>query len=396
MLEHLEMAPPDPILGLTVAFKEDPRPEKINLGVGVFKDAQGRTPIPACVKKAEERLLRQEATKSYLPIDGSPEYATAVQDLLLGAAHPARVARRVVTVQTPGGTGGLRVAGDFLRRALPAAALWVSDPTWANHFQIFNAAGFEVKTYPYYDAAAKGLDFAGMLGALRTIPSGDVVLLHGCCHNPTGIDPTPAQWREIAQTLVARNLFPLVDFAYQGLGHGIEEDGEGFRILCESCPDLLVVSSFSKNFGLYNERVGALTALASTEEAARRVLSHLKVMARVNYSNPPSHGAAIVATVLGDPVLRAEWEAEVAAIRERIHEMRRLFVETLRAKGVKRDFSFISTQNGMFSFAGLDKAQVERLRQEFAIYMVASGRINVAGMTPGNMDRLCDAIAAVL
>ncbi len=396
MLEHLEMAPPDPILGLTVAFKEDPRPEKINLGVGVFKDAQGQTPIPACVKKAEERLLRQESTKSYLPIDGSPEYAAAVQELLLGVGHPACAARRVVTVQTPGGTGGLRVAGDFLRRALPAATLWVSDPTWANHFQIFNAAGFEVKTYPYYDASAKGLNFQGMIEAFQTLPKGDVVLLHGCCHNPTGIDPTPDQWRAIAQALAERGLFPLVDFAYQGLGRGIEEDGEGFRILCETCPELLVVSSFSKNFGLYNERVGALTALASTEEAAKRILSHLKIMARVNYSTPPSHGAAIVATVLGDPELRAEWVGEVAAIRERIQEMRRLFVETLRAQGVTRDFSFLLTQNGMFSFSGLDKAQVERLRQEFAIYIVGSGRINVAGMTPGNMNRLCEAIAAVL
>ncbi len=396
MFNELEMAPPDPILGLTAAFREDPNPNKINLGVGVYKNESGDTPIPDCVKKAEHRMVGIQSSKSYLPIDGSPGYAAAVQELLLGKDHPIIQEKRAVTLHAPGGTGACRLGGDFLKKILPDARLWVSDPTWSNHYNIFEAAGFEISTYPYYDAEAKCLDFDKLIAAIAEIPKGDVILLHGCCHNPTGMDPTAEQWEKIAQTVAAQGIVPFVDFAYQGLADGVDRDAAGYRILCGACPEVVVAGSFSKNFGLYCERVGSLTATAATEEDARKALSHLKGIARANYSNPPSHGGTIVETVLGDPELRAEWETEVQTIRDRIKEMRTLFVETLKAKGVERDFSFITRQNGMFSFSGLTRDQVETLRREHSIYIVGSGRINVAGMTPDNMDCLCEAIAGVL
>lgn len=396
MLERLEMAPPDPILGLTAAFREDGNPNKINLGVGVYKDENGATPVMKCVKAAEKKLLETEASKGYLPIDGSPEYGKAVREMMFGQNHDWVASGRAVTMHTPGGTGGLRVAGDFLKRALPEATLWMSDPTWANHNQIFGASGLALKSYPYYDADAKRLDLDAMLKALGEIPEGDIVLLHGCCHNPTGMDPTTDEWRQIGDVLAKRNLLPLVDFAYQGLARGIEEDTEGLRVLTETCPALLVVSSFSKNFGLYRERTGAMTIVAEDADAAARCLSHAKQIARANYSNPPAHGGNVVTTVLTDETLRAQWVEEVAEIRNRIRGMRELFAATLKAKGVTRDFSFITRQNGMFSFSGLTKDQVSALREKNSIYIVGSGRINVAGMTPGNMDTLCDAIAAVL
>jgi aspartate/tyrosine/aromatic aminotransferase len=274
--------------------------------------------------------------------------------------------------------------------------MWLSDPTWVNHNNVFQAAGLGLASYPYYDAATKGLKYDAMIAALKTVPEGDVVLLHGCCHNPTGLDPDLSQWWEIAQVLKERKILPLVDFAYQGLSSGIMEDGEGMRAVAETCPETLIASSFSKNFGLYNERVGALTLVASSADSASNAFTHIQATVRANYSNPPSHGGAIVATIMGDPELRAEWETEVAEIRDRIHRMRVLFVETLKKKGVKQDFSFMARQNGMFSFSGLNKDQVQALRDKFAIYIVGSGRINVAGMTPGNMDRLCDAVASVL
>jgi aromatic-amino-acid transaminase len=330
-----------------------------------------------------------------LPIDGSAEYGEAVRELMFGAGHPLVKSGRAVTMHTPGGTGGLRVAGDFLKRA-STGVIWMSDPTWANHNQIFGASGLLLMYYPYYDAEAKSLDLDAMLSALSQIPEGDIVLLHGCCHNPTGMDPSADEWRRIADILVKRRLVPLVDFAYQGLALGIEKDTEGLRILTDACQELLVVSSFSKNFGLYRERTGAVTIVAETKDAAARALSHAKQIARANYSNPPAHGGNVVTTVLKDQKLRAQWAQEVAEIRNRIRGMRELFVETLKAKGVTQDFSFITRQNGMFSFSGLTKAQVDTLREKSSIYIVGSGRINVAGMTPGNMDGLCEAIAAVL
>jgi aspartate/tyrosine/aromatic aminotransferase len=301
-----------------------------------------------------------------------------------------------VTAQTPGGTGALRVAGDFIHTMFPGAKVWMSEPTWPNHSGIFGAAGVETATYPYFDAATNGLAFDAMLDRLRQIPTGDVVLLHGCCHNPTGIDPTAEQWALIADVICDRGLLPLLDFAYQGFAEGLKEDAVGLLSLCRPTKEMLVCTSYSKNFGLYNERVGALTLLAASADDAATALSQLKLRIRTNYSNPPAHGAAIVATILGDEQLRGQWLTEVQQMRDRINGMRKLFVQTLAAKGVDRDFSFIERQRGMFSFSGLNRQQVDALRAKYSIYVVGSGRINVAGMTENNMDTLCSAIAEVL
>jgi aspartate aminotransferase len=397
MFDSLPFAAPDAILGLMEAFKQDPNPSKINLSVGVYKDEQGNTPILACVKEAERRLLASEKSKGYLSIEGHPEYSVRVQELLFGPDDEVVTSKRAVTAQTPGGTGSLRVAADFLRKNFPKSKVWLSKPTWANHAAIFSAAGQQVESYAYIDASGRSLDFAAMTSALRQIPAGDAVLLHACCHNPTGIDPTPTQWREIAAIVHERGLLPLVDFAYQGFGAGLKEDSAGLRELAQPGRELLVCSSFSKNFGLYGERVGALTVMAASADAAQRALSQVRINIRTNYSNPPTHGAAIVATVLGDAALRQQWEQELAAMRERIHQMRRLFVETMRQKLPQHDFSFLERQQGMFSFSGLTNVQVDELRTRHAVYVVGNGgRINVAGMTRANMEPLCAAIAQVL
>lgn len=397
MFDALPLAPPDAILGLGEAFKKDPNPKKINLSVGVYKDERGETPILASVKDAERQLLEKEKSKGYLSIEGLAEYGSRVQELLFGAGHEILTSGRAVTAQTPGGTGALRVAADFLKKHFPAAKVWVSKPTWANHPAIFAAAGQQVETYSYIDAAGQGLDFPAMLAALKQIPAGDIVLLHACCHNPTGIDPTPEQWREISKVVAERKLLPLVDFAYQGFGDGLAEDAAGLRELARLNTELLVCSSFSKNFGLYGERVGALTLVAGSADAAQKALSQVRVCIRTNYSNPSIHGGALVAAVLNDPKLRQQWDQEVAAMRSRIHQMRKLFVETMKAKAPKHDFSFIARQRGMFSFSGLSNLQVDELRTKYAVYVVGNGgRINVAGMTANNMQALCDAIAAVL
>jgi len=396
MFESVKTAPPDPILGLSEAFARDPRPHKINLSVGVFKDAAGKTPVLGVVKDAEQRLLAEETSKGYKPIEGDPEFGKLVRGLLFGDASPLVGDGRAVTAHTPGGTGALRVAADYLRAQHPGASVWVSDPTWVNHPKVFEAAGLAVRTYPYFDAAGNRVDFDAMLAALGAAPAGDVILLHGGCHNPTGADLSRAQWQGVAKLLAERKLLPLVDFAYQGFGTGLEEDAEGVRLVAAELPEILVCSSFSKNFGLYNERTGALTALAGTPEVANAVLSQLKSCIRANYSNPPAHGGAIVRAVLADPVLRKRWVVELAEMRDRINGMRREFVKQLEAKGAKGNFGFIAEQRGMFSFSGLTKAQVERLRDDFAIYAVGSGRINVAGMTPANIGPLTDAIVAVL
>jgi aspartate/tyrosine/aromatic aminotransferase len=397
MFESIEMAPPDAILGLTEAFNRDPNPDKINLSVGVYKDANGKTPVLECVKEAERRLLDEEAAKGYLAIHGIPEYGDYARELLFGAGHEILTSGRSVALQAPGGTGALRVAADFLKRKVPHARIWCSKPTWVNHPKIFEAADRSVDTYPYMDHAGTGLDFDSMLAGLQQIPAGDVVLLHACCHNPTGIDPTPEQWRQIAGVVQERHLLPLIDFAYQGFASGVEEDATGVRELCRPGMEALICSSFSKNFGLYCERTGALTIVAGTEEAAQAALSHAKICVRVNYSNPPKHGGAIVTTVLGDAELRSQWIQEVAAMRDRINGMRSLFVEKMKVKMPQHDFSFIAKQRGMFSFSGLTPVQVDELRNKHSIYVVtAGGRINVAGMTESNIDRLCDAIASVL
>jgi aspartate/tyrosine/aromatic aminotransferase len=396
MFDAVELAPVDPILGLTDAFKSDPNPAKINLGVGIYQDAEGRAPILAAVKEAERRGIAAQTTKSYLPITGDPVYGQCVQDLIFGAEHEIISSGRALTAHTPGGTGALRVVGDYLHRVHPGAAIWLSDPTWANHKSVFAAAGLEIKTYPYFDRAANALAFDRFIEALGQVPAGDIVLLHGACHNPTGVDPTAAQWSQVAELLAQRGVVPLVDFAYQGFGAGIAEDAVGLRTLCRPGGELIICSSYSKNFGLYRDRVGALTLVAGNKDAAQRAFSHVKVAIRSNYSNPAGHGAAIVTTILGDAELRIRWQDEVAQMRSRINAMRDLFVETLATKGVKGDYSFIRKQNGMFSFSGLTKDQVNRLRQEHSIYIVGSGRINVAGITASNVDRLCEAIGQVL
>lgn len=395
MFDQIEMAPPDPILGLEEAFKRETNPAKINLAAGVYRDEAGATPIFRAVKQAEADMLERENTKSYLGIVGAPEYGRLVQELLFGAGHPVMAASRAVTAHTPGGTGALRVAADFLKRANPTATVWISQPSWPNHPGVMKAAGLAVQTYPYFDAAGNRVDFAALLAALGSVAAGDVVILHGSCHNPTGADLTAAQWAQVAAALGERGAVPLVDFAYQGLAAGLREDAAGIAQLAAHLPELLIASSFSKNFGLYNERVGALTLVAGSAAAADASLSQVKSVIRANYSNPPAHGAAIVTAILNSPALRADWEAELGAMRARIHAMRGQFVRGLAVAGASRDYSFIERQNGMFSFTGLTKEQVRRLREEFAIYIVDSGRINVAGLTTHNLPAVCAAIAAV-
>jgi aspartate aminotransferase len=396
MFENITAAPADPILGLADLFRADDRPTKINLGIGVYKDETGKTPVLTSVKKAELYLLENETTKNYLGIDGIPEFGRCTQELLFGKDNALIADKRARTAQTPGGTGALRVAADFLAKNTSAKRIWVSNPSWPNHKSVFNAAGLEVKEYAYYDAENHSLDFDGLVASLQAAEAGDVVLFHGCCHNPTGIDPTAEQWKTLAEMSLAKGWLPLFDFAYQGFARGLEEDAEGLRIFAAGHKELLVASSYSKNFGLYNERVGAFTLVATDADTADRSFSQVKSVIRANYSNPPAHGASVVATILSNDALRTMWEQELTDMRQRIHRMRQLFVNTLQEKGANRDFSFIINQNGMFSFSGLTKEQVLRLREEFGVYAVASGRVNVAGMTPDNMAPLCEAIVAVL
>jgi len=396
MFRALRKAPADPIFHLNEAYARDPNPRKINLSVGVYKDSEGNTPVFGSVRRAEERILKAETTKKYVGIPGSREYAEVVQALLFGPGHEIISSKRAITAHTPGGTGALRVAGELVKRISPQARVWVSEPTWPNHANVFRASGLAVETYPYYDPATNALTFDRMLAAIQAIPEGDVVLLHGCCHNPTGVDPTPDQWVQIADSLAERGLVPLVDFAYQGLAEGIREDASGVLSLCRPGREVLIANSFSKNFGLYNERVGALTVVTSSQRDAEAAFGHVKRCIRSNYSNPPAHGAAIVTTVLCDPQLCAEWEAEVEVMRNRIDHMRQLFADTLAAKVPQRDFGFIREQRGMFSFSGLSPEQVGLLRDEYSIYMLGSGRVNVAGLTKDNVEPLCQAIADVL
>lgn len=396
MFQSVATAPPDPILGLTEAFKKDPNPNKINLGVGVYKDPSGQTPVLRSVKEAERRLLDLEKTKGYKPIEGDAEYDAAVQGMIFGADHELTSGGRAVTVHTPGGTGGLRVVGDYLARLHEGTRVWLSDPTWANHAAIFKSAGVPTMTYRYFDHESMSLNFEAMLDDFRQIPAGDVVLLHGCCHNPTGQDPTASQWGQIAELLAERGIVPLIDFAYQGFAAGLEEDAVGLNTIAGKCDEFFVCSSFSKNFGLYNERTGALTVVAGSTDGAQAVLSQIKVRIRTNYSNPPAHGGEIVRLILGDPELKRMWIDELTEMRDRINGMRQLFVRTLASQGVPGDYGFIERQNGMFSFSGLSPDQVKMLREKHAIYIVGSGRINVAGMTESNMTRLCDAIRDVI
>lgn len=396
IFSQVSQAPADPILGLTDTFKADNRAHKVNLGVGIYKDEAGQTPVLKSVKKAEAKLLEIEKSKNYLGIEGVQAYNQVVQTLLFGENSELVNQHRAVTAQAPGGTGALRVAAEFLATNTTSKTIWVSNPTWANHHNIFESAGLTVKEYQYYVAASHDMDFDAMLADLEQASAGDIVLLHGCCHNPTGIDLNIEQWKLVAQLCLEKSLLPLFDFAYQGFGAGIEEDAQGLRAVAKVVPELLVANSFSKNFGLYNERIGAVTLVAEDKATAERSFSQIKKTIRSNYSNPPAHGGLIVSTILADDALRSEWEAELTEMRQRIAQMRTLLVETLIAEGVTQDFSFISRQNGMFSFSGLNKDQVNRLRDEFAIYIVGSGRISVAGLTKDNMPAVCKAIAKVL
>ena len=396
MFEKIEAAPADPILGLTAAFRADKRAEKVNLSVGVYKDETGATPTLKSVQIAEQRLAEAKSTKAYLPISGDPEYAEMVQKLAFGAEDEAVQAGCIATAHTPGGTGALRVAGEFIHAQFPQATLWLSEPTWPNHPNIFAAAGVPLQKYPYFDQPSNSLNLAGMLNAISKMPAGDVILLHGCCHNPTGIDPTLEQWGQIADAIYSQGLIPLLDFAYQGFANGLDEDAAGLREFAKRKGELLLCSSFSKNFGLYRERVGALSILCESAEVAKAVQSQMNRVIRANYSNPPAHGAAIVNCILRDDALRRDWENEVGTMRDRINGMRQQFVTALAKAGVPGDYSFMTQQRGMFSFSGLSKEQVEKLREEHAIYIVGSGRVNVAGLTPDNVGTVAEAIRTVV
>jgi aspartate aminotransferase len=392
----LTPAPPDPILGLSEAFRADPRPERVNLAVGVYVDESGTTPVLPSVVAAERRMLDRSGSRAYLPIDGRPGYRSAVRDLVFGPDHDAVAAGRVVTVQTPGGTGALRVAADFLLQVGANRTVWLSDPTWPNHPQLFSLAGMQVRTYPYLDGSGRRLDADGLLGGLADASPGDVVVLHGSCHNPTGVDPDQATWRAIGDLVLERGLVPIVDFAYQGFGHGLREDADWIAGFARPGLEFLVCSSYSKNFALYSERVGALTVVAADAGRASSALTHVKIAIRANYSNPPSHGAEIVETVLGDPALRALWETELAGMRGRIRGNRGALVDALTRAGLPGDWEPLRQQRGMFALLGLTGTQVARLRDEFAVYLVGAGRINVAGLTPANLPHVVRSLQAVI
>ena len=391
----VDMAPRDPILGVTDAFLADRNPAKVNLGVGVYCDDEGKVPLLACVRRAEQALTAKGAPHTYLPIDGIPAYDKAVRALLLGADSPAIAQGRALTVQALGGTGALKVGADFLKRFAPGAAVWISDPSWENHRALFEGAGFTVNNYPYYDAATRGLDFAGMTAALERLPAGAIVVLHACCHNPTGVDPTREQWTRIIEIVRGRALVPFLDIAYQGFGDGIEADGEVVRRFAATPGPLFIASSFSKSFSLYGERIGAVTVVTASTDEAARVLSQVKRVVRANYSNPPSFGASVVTTVLESPELREVWEQELRTMRERIKAMRIRLVDVLGHRLPGRDFRFMLEQRGMFSYSGLTRDQVHRLRDEFSIYAVDTGRICVAALNSRNIDYVADAIAKV-
>ncbi len=392
----VEMAPRDPILGLNEQFQADPNPSKVNLGVGVYTDENGKLPLLACVKEAENLIAESPKPRGYLPIDGIAAYDQAVQSLVFGAGSQAVKSGRVVTAQALGGTGALKIGADFLRRLQPQAKVLISDPSWENHRALFEAAGFEVGTYPYYHAAARGVALQGMLGALNAAAPGTIVVLHACCHNPTGYDLNRAQWQQVIETIGARGLVPFLDMAYQGFAEGIAEDGAVIGQFLEAGLDFFVSTSFSKSFSLYGERVGALSIVCSSRDEASRVQSQLKRVIRTNYSNPPTHGAQVVTMVLSTPALRAQWEQELATMRERIRAMRSALVDRLQAHGVQGDLGFITAQRGMFSYSGLNAAQMERLRSEFGIYGVSTGRICVAALNAGNIDYVAKAMAAVM
>ncbi|MEC7996463.1 MAG: amino acid aminotransferase [Pseudomonadota bacterium] len=396
MFNSLQPLPPDPILGLSAAYRADTNPSKVDLGVGVYKDANGRTPVMRAVKRAEEVLVASQDSKAYVAPTGAAGYNEIVASLLLGNTLKQSLADRRVTVQTPGGCGGLRIAAEFIRQANPDATVWVSDPTWANHIPLLGSAGLQFKQYPYYDYDTHSVKFDEMLECLSKVPKGDLVLLHGCCHNPSGADLTIEQWQSVKAAALAQGFTVFIDLAYQGLGDGLDTDVYGVRLLAESLPELIVVSSCSKNFGLYRERTGALTLICETTEGTAAATTLLAAAARANYSMPPDHGAAIVQTIMESPELSSDWDSELKEIRDRINSLRALLVARLQSAGVDRDFSFIEQEKGMFSFLGVNKDQIQTLIQQYSIYLVGSSRINIASINDDNIDYLVESIKAVL
>jgi aromatic-amino-acid transaminase len=391
LLDSVPMAPSDPILGVTEAFVADPSPRKVNLGVGVYYDDNGKIPLLESVRHAESERLKTSPHRGYLPIDGLAAYGKAVQTLVFGKESTS-----IVTVQALGGTGGLKVGADFLHRISPASEVWISEPSWENHRQLFEAAGFTVNSYPYYNPATKGLDFEGMKRSLSALPAGAIVVLHACCHNPTGVDLDQAQWQTVLEIVQSRRLLPFLDLAYQGFADGLEADAYPARLFAEAMSPAFLSSSFSKSFSLYGERVGALSVVTASAEEALRVLSNVKRVVRSSYSNPPTHGSEIVATVLSNPQLRALWDRELGAMRERIKAMRKRLVESIQSRAPGADFSFVLKQRGMFSYSGLTKDQVRRLREDHSIYAIDTGRICVAALNSKNVDYVADAIAKVI
>jgi aromatic-amino-acid transaminase len=396
MFSAVEMAPRDPILGLNEQFAADNNPKKVNLGVGVYYDDNGKLPLLSCVQKAEQAMMEKPSARGYLPIDGIAAYDAAVQTLVFGAQSPSVQSKRVATVQCLGGTGGLKVGADFLKRLNPQAKVLISDPSWENHKALFTQAGFDVQAYPYYDAQALGVNFPKMLASLASAEPGTIVVLHACCHNPTGYDITPSQWKQVVETVKSKGLTAFLDMAYQGFGHGIAEDGAVVDLFVQAGLSFFVATSFSKSFSLYGERVGALSVHCETADEAAKVLSQLKIAIRTNYSNPPIHGGSVVAAVLNNLEWRSLWESELAGMRVRIKDMRQKLVEGLKAAGVQRDMSFITQQIGMFSYSGLSKDQMVRLRNEFGIYGTDTGRMCVAALNSKNIDYVCAGIAKVL
>lgn len=396
MFQSIQPLPPDPILGLSAAYRADTNPKKVDLGVGVYKDAAGNTPVMRAVKKAEEKLLNTQASKAYVGPTGFADYNAAVARMLFGDELLTKLGGRRITVQSPGGCGGLRLSAEFIQKANPGAKVWVSDPTWANHVPLLGSSGLNIELYPYYDYEKHDVRFDEMVGCLQKVSSNEIVLLHGCCHNPSGADLNREQWQAIRDVALKQGFTVFIDLAYQGLGDGLEEDVYGVRLLAESLPELIVVSSCSKNFGLYRERTGAATVICENDIQASAANTLLAASARANYSMPPDHGAAIVEAVMNTPALHDDWEMELKEMRDRINGLRSLLVSRLREAGVDQDFSFIEREKGMFSFLGVSKEQVQSLINDYSIYLVNSSRINVASINDDNIDYLTSSIAAVL
>jgi aspartate aminotransferase len=396
MLEQLKAVPPDPILGILAAYAVDPNPKKIDLGIGVYKDESGDTPILDCVAEAEKILIGQQSSKSYLGPPGVPGFNSAMSELIFGRDSDALQQGRVRTIQTPGGTGALRVGADLVKAAMPEAVVWTSDPTWANHLAIFPAAGLSMNSYPYFDSRNNDLRYEDMMEALGRRGPGDVVLFHTCCHNPTGVSPDPEQWKAITSLAAERGFTPFVDFAYQGFERGIEEDALAVRLFSEKCPEVIVASSCSKNFAVYRERVGAISIVCSSDQKAADVLTVINSLTRKNYSMPPTHGPAVIDIIMHSDELTELWLNEVAGMRDRINSLRKTLTEKIAASGIRQDFSFLQRQSGMFSFLGLTVEQVQRLKNEFSIYTVNSARVNIASFNQGNMDYFVEALATVL